>query len=150
MEGIVLAIESGASRGLPTLGLFVDFQKKTQIAELQLGRVLTETEEKQIRYNAVMAEGAKIQGAHAAASQTVEGQLGALRREFNNLREDIGAKFQEDLKSMIGGLRGLVSWLRENSDLLRSSVRWPCGCRASLFLTRSPRRSWRWRNPSPR
>lgn len=101
MEGIVLAIESGASRGLRTLGLFVDFQKKTQIAELQLGRALTETEEKQIRYNAVMQEGAKIQGAHAAASQTVEGQLGALRREFNNVREDIGAKFQADLKGTI-------------------------------------------------
>jgi len=113
MEGIVLAIESGASRGLRTLGLFVDFQKKTQIAELQLGRALTETEEKQIRYNAVMQEGAKIQGAHAAASQTVEGQLGALRREFNNVREDIGAKFQEDLKSMIVNLRGLVGWLWE-------------------------------------
>ena len=80
MEAIVLAIESGASRGLRTLGLFADFQKETQIAELQLGRTLTETEEKQIRYNAVMRGGAKIQGAHAAASQTVEGQLGALRR----------------------------------------------------------------------
>ncbi len=50
------AIESGASRGLRTLGLFVDFQKKTQIAELQLGRALTETEEKQISYNAVMRD----------------------------------------------------------------------------------------------
>lgn len=107
MEGFVLAIESGASRGLRTLGLFVDFQKEVLIQELKLGRALTETEEKQVRYNAVMREGAKIQGAHAAASQTVEGQLGALRREFNNLREDIGAKFQEDLKSMIGSLRGL-------------------------------------------
>ena len=38
----------------------------------KLGRALTETEEKQIRYNAVMREGAKIQGAHAAASQTVK------------------------------------------------------------------------------
>jgi hypothetical protein len=97
IEAIVLAIESGASRGLRTLGLFVDFQKEAQIAELQLGRALTETEEKQIRYNALMREGSKIQGAHAAASQTVEGQLGALRREFNNVREDIGAKFQDDL-----------------------------------------------------
>ena len=50
----------------------------------------------------VVGEGAKIQGAHAAASQTVEGQLGALRREFNNLREDIGAKFQDDLRALIG------------------------------------------------
>jgi Holliday junction resolvasome RuvABC DNA-binding subunit len=119
LESIVMAIESGASRGLRTLGLFVDFQKESQIAQLQLGRALTETEEKQLRYNAVIREGAKIQGAHAAASQTVEGQLGALRREFNNLREDIGAQFQDDFKALIGNLRGLVGWLRENTDLLR-------------------------------
>jgi len=119
LESIVMAIESGASRGLRTLGLFVDFQKEAQVAQLQLGRALTEVEEKQLRYNAVIREGAKIQGAHAAASQTVEGQLGALRREFNSLREDIGAKFQDDFNALIGNLRGLVGWLRENTDLLK-------------------------------
>jgi hypothetical protein len=120
LESIVMAIESGASRGLRTLGLFVDFQKEAQIAQLQLGRALTEAEEKQLRYNAVIREGAKIQGAHAAASQTVEGQLGALRREFNNLREDIGSQFQDDFNALIGNLRGLVGWLRENTELLQN------------------------------
>jgi hypothetical protein len=137
LELIVMAIESGASRGLRTLGLFVDFQKETQIAQLQLGRALTETEEKQIRYHAVMSEGAKIQGAHAAASQTVEGQLGALRREFNNLREDIGAKFQDDLKALIGNLRGMVGWLRENTDLLQKFgevALWVSGALATYAL----------------
>jgi gas vesicle protein len=137
LESIVTAIESGASRGLRTLGLFVDFQKETQIAQLQLGRALTETEEKQIRYNAVMREGAKIQGAHAAAAQTVEGQLGALRREFNNLREDIGAKFQNDFKALIGNLRGLVGWLRENTDLLQKFgevALWVSGALATYAL----------------
>ena len=137
LESIVMAIESGASRSLRTLGLFVDFQKETQIAQLQLGRALTETEEKQIRYNAVMREGAKIQGAHAAASQTVEGQLGALRREFNNLREDIGAKFQDDFKALIGNLRGLVGWLRENTDLLQKFgevALWVSGALATYAL----------------
>ncbi len=137
MEAIVLAIESGASRGLRTLGLFVDFQKDAQIAQLQLGRSLTETEEKQLRYNAVMREGAKIQGAHAAASQTVEGQLGALRREFNNLREDIGAKFQDDLKGLVGNLRGLVGWLKENTELLTKFgevALWVAGVLASYAL----------------
>jgi len=137
MEAIVLAIESGASRGLRTLGLFVDFQKEAQIAQLQLGRSLNETEEKQLRYNAVMREGAKIQGAHAAASQTVEGQLGALRREFNNLREDIGAKFQDDLKALIGNLRGLVGWLKENTGLLskfEEVALWVAGVLASYAL----------------
>ena len=119
LESIIQAIESGASRGLRTLGLFVDFQKEAQIAQLQLGRALSEAEEKQLRYNAVIREGAKIQGAHTAAVQTAEGQLGELRREFNNLREEIGAKFQEDFKALISNLRGLVGWLRENADLLK-------------------------------
>jgi hypothetical protein len=35
-----------------------------------------------------------------------------------NLREEIGARFQEDLKALVGHLRGLVGWLRENADLL--------------------------------
>jgi len=137
LESIVMAIESGASRGLRTLGLFVDFQKETQIAQLQLGRALTETEEKQLRYNVVMREGAKIQGAHAAASQTVEGQLGTLRREFNNLREDIGAKFQDDFKALIGNLRGLVGWLRENTDLFQKFgevALWVSGALATYAL----------------
>ncbi len=137
LEAIVMAIESGASRGLRALGLFVDFQKESQIAQLQLGRALTETEEKQFRYNAVIREGAKIQGAHAAASQTVEGQLGALRREFNNLREDIGAQFQDDFKALVGSLRGLVGWLRENTDLLKKfgeAALWVSGVLATYAL----------------
>lgn len=137
MDAIVLSIESGASRGLRTLGLFVDFQKEVLIQELKLGRALTDAEEKQVRYNAVMREGAKIQGAHAAASQTVEGQLGALRREFNNLREDIGAKFQDDLRALIGNLRGLVGWLRENTDLLTKfgeTALWVAGVLAAYGL----------------
>ncbi len=137
MDAIVLSIESGASRGLRTLGLFVDFQKEVLIQELKLGRALTDAEEKQVRYNAVMREGAKIQGAHAAASQTVEGQLGALRREFNNLREDIGAKFQDDLRALIGNLRGLVGWLKENTDLLTKfgeTALWVAGVLATYGL----------------
>lgn len=137
LESIVMAIESGASRGLRSLGLFVDFQKEVLIQELKLGHALTENEEKQVRYNAVMREGARIQGAHAAASQTVEGQLGALRREFNNLREDIGAKFQEDFKALIGHLRGLVGWLKENTDLLEKFGRialWVAGVLATYAL----------------
>jgi hypothetical protein len=137
LEAIVMAIESGAARGLRALGLFIDFQKEAQIARLQLGRALTETVEKQLRYNAVIREGAKIQGAHAAASQTVKGQLGALRREFNNLREDIGAQFQDNFKALVGNLRGLVGWLRENTDLLKKfgeAALWVSGVLATYAL----------------
>jgi hypothetical protein len=67
----------------------------------------------------------------------VEGQLGALRREFNNLREDIGAKFQDDLRALIGNLRGLVGWLKENTDLLTKfgeTALWVAGVLATYGL----------------
>ena len=116
LETIVMAIESGYSRGLRSLGLFVNFEREALAEQLRLGRALTEAEEKQLRYNVIMREGAKIQGAHAAVMQTAAGQLGALRREFQNLREQIGARFQSDLVALLGHLRALVSWLHDNAD----------------------------------
>ncbi|HOQ46763.1 MAG TPA: hypothetical protein PK157_15700 [Bryobacteraceae bacterium] len=116
LETIVMAIESGYSRGLRSLGLFVNFEREALAEQLRLGRALTEAEEKQVRYNAIMREGAKIQGAHAAVMQTAAGQLGALQREFQRLREQIGARFQSDLVALLANLRELVSWLRDNTD----------------------------------
>jgi hypothetical protein len=116
LETIIMAIESGYARGLRSLGLFVNFEREALAEQLRLGRALTEAEEKQLRYNVIMREGAKIQGAHAAVMQTAAGQLGALRREFQNLREQIGARFQSDLVALLGHLRELVSWLHDNAD----------------------------------
>jgi len=116
LETLIMAIESGASRGLRSLGLFVNFEREALAEQLRLGRALTEAEEKQVRYNAVLREGAKIQGAHAAVLETAQGQLGALKREFQNLREEIGTRFQSDLVALLGHLRELVGWLRDNAD----------------------------------
>lgn len=118
LEQIVTAIESGYSRGLRTLGIFVNFEREALAEQLRLGRALTEAEEKQVRYNAVLREGAKIQGAHAAVVGTASGQLEQLRREFQNLREELGARFQSQAVALLGSLRSLVGWLRENSDAL--------------------------------
>ena len=137
LEGILLAIESGASRGLRSMGLFVDFQKEVTLQELKLGRALTESEEKQVRYNAVMREGAKIQGAHAAASGEAESMLKGLKREVHDLQEEVGARFQDDFKSLISNLRGLVGWLKENTDLLTKFgevALWVAGVLASYAL----------------
>ncbi len=118
LEQIVRAIESGYSRGLRTLGIFVNFEREVLAEQLRLGRALTEAEEKQVRYNAVLREGAKIQGAHAAVLGTASGQLEELRREFQNLREELGARFQSQAVALVGSLRSLVGWLRDNSDAL--------------------------------
>jgi len=137
LQGIIQAIESGASRGLRSMGIFVDFQKETLIQELKLGRALTESEERQARYNAVMREGAKIQGAHAAAAGEAESMLKGLKREVHDLQEEVGARFQEDFKSSIGNLRGLAGWLRENTDWLGKfgqAALWVSGILASYAL----------------
>ena len=58
-----MAIESGASRGLGTMGIFVDLKKEVERQEKLTGKTLDENEILQLRYNAVMREAAKIQGA---------------------------------------------------------------------------------------
>ncbi len=49
-----MAIESGASRGLRTMGIFVDLNKEAQRQELLTGKTLDENELRQLRYSAVM------------------------------------------------------------------------------------------------
>ena len=118
MEKLMLAIEGGVSRGLRSMGIFVNFEKEVQIAELQLGRTLKENEIQQIRYNAVMREGAKIAGAHAGASGEAEAQIKKFKREIHEVREAIGMRFQDNYKSLVSHLRDVAKWLRENIDAL--------------------------------
>ena len=72
-EKIMLAIETGQSRGLRTLSLFPDLAKAEEVARLQAqlhGQTLDENEVKQIRYNAIVDAAKKIQDANAAAAGT--------------------------------------------------------------------------------
>jgi hypothetical protein len=89
LEKLFMSIESGAS--LRTMGIFVDLNKEVEEVARQeklTGKTLDENEIRQLRYNAVMREGAKTQGAAAAASGSAEAQSKALAREV------IGKKFQ--------------------------------------------------------
>jgi hypothetical protein len=65
-----------------------------------------------------MREGAKIQGAAAAAAGTAEGQSKILAREVIELKEAIGAEFHGYLRSWVGHLRDLVGFLKDKSDWL--------------------------------
>ena len=120
LEKIVQAIEFGNARALRTVGLRLDFEYEIHYAELKLGRTLSENEKVQIRYNAVMREAAKIQGTGAAASTEAESQMKALGREVKDLREAVGARFQDEFKAIIGYLRDLVRWLRDNTGALEA------------------------------
>ena len=118
LEKLLMAIESGASRGLRTMGIFVDLNKEVDRQEKLTGRTLDENEVRQLRYNAVMREAAKIQGAAAAAAGSAEAQSAALAREVNELKEAVGEQFQGYLRSWVGHLRDLVGFLKDNSDWL--------------------------------
>jgi hypothetical protein len=113
-EKIMLAIETGQSRGLRTMSLFVDLEKAVQIEQLKRGRTLTDLEAKQVRYNAVMRAATEIQGAAAAKAESVDGQIEKLSRELKDLKDDVGRAFQSELKAVVGHLKDLVGWLKDN------------------------------------
>ncbi len=118
-EKIMLAIETGQSRGLRTLSLFPDLARAEQVARLQAelhGKTLDENEVKQIRYNAIVEAAKKIQDANAAASGTAAGQMKAMGREIEELKDDIGKTFQTELKAVVGLLRGMVSFFSDHTD----------------------------------
>jgi hypothetical protein len=114
MDSIVRAIETGMSRTLKASGLVVDFTKQQQIAELKLGRTLSDNELIQMRYAAVMKAGQAIQGAFAASAGDAEMQAKRLAVEVEELKEAVGAGFQGEFKSLIQHLRDLVGWLKDN------------------------------------
>jgi hypothetical protein len=118
-EKLMLAIETGQSRGLRTMSLFPDLAKAEEMAQLQAalhGKTLSELEIKQIRYNAIVEAAVKIQGSAAEAAQSVDGQLAKLGREVHELQQDVGKAFQGELQAFVQHLRGLVDVLKNNVD----------------------------------
>jgi hypothetical protein len=118
LEKLVMAIEGGYSRGLRTMGLFVNLEKELTLEELRRNRALTEAEIRQVRFNAIMREGARIQGAHAAASGEAEMMLRALGGQIEELREQVGVRFQKEFKDLIKLLKDAAQWATENADTL--------------------------------
>ena len=114
-EKIMLAIETGQSRGLRTLSLFPDLAKAEQVARLQAelhGKTLTDLEVKQVRYNAIVEAATTIQGSAAAAAGTFDGQMKKLSREMKDLKEDVGKAFQGELQIAVGTPQGHGQVLR--------------------------------------
>ena len=120
-EKIMLAIETGQSRGLRTLSLFPDLAKAEQVARLQAelhGKTLTDLEVKQVRYNAIVEAATTIQGSAAAAAGTFDGQMKKLSREMKDLKEDVGKAFQGELQMAVSLLKGMVKFLGDHTDAI--------------------------------
>jgi hypothetical protein len=123
LEGITRAVEFGQARGLRTVGINVSFTKEIAAEEEKLGRTLTQNEEVRTRYNAVVRESAKLTGVAAEVDKTAEGQLAALGREVDALKESLGASFQEAFKGAIQLAREFVGYLKDNPDVVWNFVK---------------------------
>ena len=123
LEGILRAVEMGNERALKQLGIKVQFDKQIELAELKLGKTLSENEKVQLRYNAVMQAGAAIQGTAAAAAGTAESQMSRLQQEIRDLRKEIGEQFVDEFRAIVAALRDLVKWLGDNIGLLEKFAR---------------------------
>lgn len=66
VEKMLLPIETGESRGLRPLGLWVDLTTKQEIAALKAGRALSEEEKSTVAYNAIMQKASVALGTTAA------------------------------------------------------------------------------------
>jgi len=120
-EKIMLAIETGQSRGLRSLSLFPDLAKAEQVARLEAqlyGKTLSDLEVKQVRYNAIVQAAISIQGSAAAQAGTFDGEMKKLSREMKDLKEDVGKAFQGELKAAVEILRGFVGFLKDHSDAI--------------------------------
>ena len=120
-EKLMLAIETGQSRGLRTMSLFPKMAEAEEIARLQAelhGKTLTDLEVKQVRYNAIVEASRTIQGSAAEAAGTFDGQMKKLSRELKDLKEDVGKAFQGELMLVIGILKNVVGWFKDNTDLI--------------------------------
>ncbi|MCC6362137.1 MAG: hypothetical protein IT165_01355 [Bryobacterales bacterium] len=119
LEGILRAIEFGQERALKQLGIKVQFDKELELAELKLGRAMSENEKVEPRRQAVMKAGAAIQGVAASAAETAESKMKRLEQEIRDLRKEIGKEFVDEWRAIIQALRDMVKWLGENTDLLK-------------------------------
>ena len=72
----------------------MDLKKEVERQEKLTGKTFDENEVLQLRYNTVMREAAKIQGAAAASSVSAKAHSKALVGEVNGRREAIGEEFQ--------------------------------------------------------
>ena len=119
---LVVGITSGQTEVLRTMGLLVNFETAYQKAAAKTGRDLSESEKLQVRFNIVLAEGAKRAGAYESAMGTAGKQALSMERYVENLKVQLGATFQEAYAVVIAGmtsaLKGASEWVTANSVVI--------------------------------
>ena len=119
LTNIILAVKSGETEILKTLGINVNFEQSYRDLEVSMGRAkgaLTEVEKTQARANAVFKDGASRLGVYDDAMKTTMKQCMSLERHFDNLQVLVGKAFTpamaeiiETITAKVTGLNGELS-----------------------------------------
>ena len=115
---MIHGIRTGQTEVLRNIGLQVSMEGAYAKIAAQLGKnvaSLTQTERAQGIVNAVVKEGAKIQGIYEAAMNTAGKQMQSTKRYVDLIKESIGAAFGPALTILVMGfnkqLKELGEWL---------------------------------------
>lgn len=123
---------------LRTVGITVSLEQEYQKFTAQTGRSiesLSQQERQQVALNAVLREGAKIQGTYVEAMTTADKQAGSLARHVEQLQVAIGQAFTPAYAFLIEEItRSIIGLREEMSELERANTieAWSRGVATSL------------------
>lgn len=116
LEGLTNAAVTNQIRVARTAGVIVNFTQAQEAMAKELGTStenLTEQQKVQANFNAILAEGAKLQGVYKAAMDSPTKALRSLGREVYNLQAQLGAPFLAAWASIVNVMRQFVQYLAE-------------------------------------
>ena len=103
-DRMIHGIQAGMPLILRNIGIQVDFEAAYQKSAKALNKTSTELttiEKTQARANAVIEEGAKIQGIYEQSMTTAAKQMNSLKRHTDNLKVGLGAAFTPALAEIV-------------------------------------------------
>jgi hypothetical protein len=116
LERLTYAATTNMVRTARSAEVMADFQQAQENLATSLGittEALTEEQKVQANFQAILAEGAKIQGVYGAAMESPTKALRSLGREMFNLQAALGAPFLSAWATVIGVMRDFVHRLTE-------------------------------------
>lgn len=123
-DRMIHGIQAGMPLILRNIGIQVDFEAAYQKSAKALGKTSTELttiEKTQARANAVVAEGAKIQGIYEQSMTTAAKQMNSLKRHVDNLKVGLGKAFTpvlaEVVQQITEGIMGINDEIGDASSI---------------------------------
>lgn len=120
-ESLVRSIQTGQAIIAHHAGMMVNYEEAERRAAAAIGKTkdqLTERQKAEARFNEMLDEGAKRQGAYAAAMDTAGKQMLSMERYVENLKVQMGGIFQpalsESVLTLTGSLKGMSEWIQSN------------------------------------